>query len=198
MGINIGSIMNLNPPTLKGGFYLERYLLIMGQRIIRLTEADLRNIVRKVIVEKFKISKDERIKLTDNENFSLVLPLTTEAACKYGANTKWCVSGQENNKFTSYQKMCHTVGMVIIKDPKIQEVLNGSKFALNVWHKYIEFYDVLNRPINRQKLVELSKEYNFTDDLRDVIRDFIDYHNSICDNKIGEDYLLKLFSSVNL
>ena len=63
------------------------------KKIIRLKESDLVKIVKKVINEGFKISKDERLILSDTENFLQVLPLTETASCKYGASTKWCVTG---------------------------------------------------------------------------------------------------------
>ena len=60
---------------------------------------DLIKIVKKVINEGIKVSKDERIKLTNNKSFLQVIPLTIDASCKYGATTKWCVSGKERNVF---------------------------------------------------------------------------------------------------
>jgi hypothetical protein len=73
------------------------------KKVIRITESDLIKLVKKSINEGIKISKDERIKLADNKNFLLVIPLSTDAACKYGASTKWCVSGKERNAFKDYQ-----------------------------------------------------------------------------------------------
>jgi len=168
------------------------------KKVIRITESDLIKLVKKSINEGIKISKDERIKLADNKNFLLVIPLSTDAACKYGASTKWCVSGREGNAFKNYQKDCHTVGMIMIKDPKIQEVLNGSKFALNVWNGYIEIHNELNRQIIGEELVNLAKEYDFVDDLKDVVTDFVNYHNNVCNDevKVKQDFLLREFPSL--
>lgn len=47
---------------------------------------------------------DERIKLIDNDEILAVVPLTVEASCKYGANTKWCTAARGNNHFKSYEK----------------------------------------------------------------------------------------------
>ena len=49
----------------------------------------IRNMMGLVNESKYKISKDERIVLSDTDNFLQVLPLTKTESCKYGANTKW-------------------------------------------------------------------------------------------------------------
>lgn len=158
---------------------------------------DLIKIVKKVINEGIKVSKDERIKLTNNKSFLQVIPLTINASCKYGATTKWCVSGKERNVFKDYQERCHTVGMIMIKDPKIQQVLNGSKFALNVYNGHIEIHNELGRAIGYSDMDEFSKEYNFTDDLRDVITDFVNYHDNVCpDKKVFKGHAYKMFPSL--
>ena len=46
------------------------------RKVIRLTESELIGLVRQVINEtKYKISKDERIVISDTENFLQVVPL---------------------------------------------------------------------------------------------------------------------------
>jgi hypothetical protein len=158
----------------------------MGKKIIRLSESNLVKTIKKVISERIKVNKDERIKLTNNEKFLLVIPLTERSSCKYGSSTKWCVSGKENNKFGTYKKMCHTVGMIMIKDPIIQESLETSKFAINVWGNNIEIYNELNKPI--MNFGKILRENGFENEIREVFNDFINYHNSICDNKVKDDY----------
>ena len=156
------------------------------KKIIRLTESDLVKIINKVISEDIRIDKDERIKLTNNDKFLLVIPLTEKASCKYGGRTKWCVSGKEDNKFDAYKNMCYTVGMVMIKDPSIQSLMGTSKFAINVWGNNIEIHNDLNKPI--MNFGRILKENGFENEVREVFNDFINYHNGICDNKIKDDY----------
>jgi hypothetical protein len=152
----------------------------------KLSESNLVKTIKKVISERIKVNKDERIKLTNNEKFLLIIPLTERSSCKYGSSTKWCVSGKENNKFGTYKKMCHTVGMIMIKDPIIQESLETSKFAINVWGNNIEIYNELNKPI--MNFGKILRENGFENEMREVFNDFINYHNSICDNKVKDDY----------
>tara|TARA_R110000787_G_scaffold276243_1_gene385146 strand:+ start:1102 stop:1683 length:582 start_codon:yes stop_codon:yes gene_type:complete len=170
------------------------------KRIIRLTESDLVKIVHRVINEGIKISKDERIKLIDNKNFLLVIPLTNDASCKYGATTKWCVSTKNSStSFNSYKDRCNTIGMVMIKDPKIQQIIGSTKIALNSWGRYVEIHNDINRGLQPSELDVLSNEYGFVDDLMEVVKSFVDYHHSVCENIENEIYgsfLLKSFPSL--
>jgi hypothetical protein len=158
-------------------------------KVVRLSESDIVRLVKRIINEDIKIDKDERIKLTNNEKFLLVIPLTERSSCKYGATTKWCVSSKERNVFQKYKDGCRTVGMVMIKDPNVQSLLDTSKFAINVWGNNLEIHNDLDRYI--MKLHKISSENGFENELRDVFRDFIIYHNGICDNKISYDYFDK-------
>jgi hypothetical protein len=51
--------------------------------------------------EKLDISKDA-IKVADNSLWTVIIPLTAQASCKYGANTKWCTAGKLDNRFNAY------------------------------------------------------------------------------------------------
>jgi len=44
-----------------------------------------------------RVSKGERIQIYRDKDYVIVLPLTFEASCKYGANTKWCTSALSND-----------------------------------------------------------------------------------------------------
>jgi hypothetical protein len=47
------------------------------------------------------MKKQSRI-ITDNEEFSIVVPMTQEASCYFGRNTRWCTASREDNMFDSY------------------------------------------------------------------------------------------------
>ena len=40
----------------------------------------------------------------EDSEWKIVIPLTEEASCIYGANTKWCTAGRESNMFDYYNK----------------------------------------------------------------------------------------------
>ena len=146
------------------------------KKIIRLKESDLVKIVKKVINEGFKISKDERLILSDTENFLQVLPLTETASCKYGASTKWCVTGDFSggNRFKDYKSKGWDVSMVMIKNPEIREVFNTSKFAFNIYNnKFLEIHN--DRSHYLDNLEEKSKEFGIEDEVKGLVDDYINF-----------------------
>jgi hypothetical protein len=82
----------------------------------------------KVLIEKYKIGEDERLKLIENEDYLLVAPLTRTASCKYGAGTKWCVTQKKEDTFERHYGM-GTLAFLMIKNPEIQKKMNNTKFA---------------------------------------------------------------------
>ena len=146
------------------------------KKIIRLKESDLVKIVEKVINEGFKISKDERLILSDTENFLQVLPLTETASCKYGASTKWCVTGDFSggNRFKDYKSNGWDVSMVMIKNPEIREVFNTGKFAFNIYsNKFLEIHNDRSRYLDN--LEEKSKELGIEDEVKGLVDDYINF-----------------------
>jgi len=48
--------------------------------------------------------KKEGLKLTDNEYWTLIVPLTHRASCSYGSGTRWCTtSNSSDTQFNKYQ-----------------------------------------------------------------------------------------------
>jgi hypothetical protein len=52
--------------------------------------------------------------------------------------------------------------------------------------------------LQEKNLVNLAKEYDFVDDLKDVVTDFVNYHNNVCNDevKVKQDFLLRIFPSL--
>jgi len=59
---------------------------------------DLVNVVdeARAKAEEKRISKQAK-KVFENDDVVVYAPMTTEAACKYGAGSKWCIAGRSNN-----------------------------------------------------------------------------------------------------
>ena len=79
--------------------------------------------------KKPKFDKKSVDKIYEDNNFLLIQPKTKDAAIKYGKETKWCISGLEDNKFDEY----HEKGLIyIIFDKWRQKQADGksSKFAI--------------------------------------------------------------------
>ena len=129
-----------------------------------------------IISEAYKIGKDERLVLSDTENFLQVVPLTQLASCKYGSNTKWCVSGRdgEKNIFTFYKDRGWDVSMVMIKKPEIQEIFKTKKFAFNIYNNSLE----IHKDDGRYMVMEIKKyaeEAGVYNEVKSLIEDYVKY-----------------------
>jgi hypothetical protein len=49
-----------------------------------------------------KVDDSESVKLVDNDELSVVKPLTHQSSCKYGSGTKWCTTHQDSKYFDDY------------------------------------------------------------------------------------------------
>lgn len=138
-----------------------------------------------------KVGNNERIKLTNNKDFLLVIPLTKQASCKYGATTKWCVSGKENNVFDIYsnpdKKNCKTLAMVMIKNPNVQDIFGTKKFAINLYNNHMEIHGDNGRYLTN--LSDKVVEAGVIDEIKEVFNDYKNYHNSQCENKLDDNFI---------
>ena len=88
----------------------------------------------------------------EDQNWIVVIPRTEDASCKYGAGTKWCTSGEENNQYKNYTRSGITLYYIISKDlPKKDRLYkmavavgpNGGKECFDSRDKGMQFKDVL-------------------------------------------------------
>ena len=135
----------------------------------------IRNMMGLVNESKYKISKDERIVLSDTDNFLQVLPLTKTASCKYGANTKWCVTGDdERNRFQQYKDRGSDVSMVMIKNPEIVSYFDTGKFAFNIYDgRYLEIHN--DKSLYFYDLEKMSKELGIEYEVKGLVDDYINF-----------------------
>ena len=83
-----------------------------------------------LVTEKFKVEPKEYEKLYDTEDYLLVAPLTHNASCKYGANTKWCTTNRDSDEMFDEHIVGGTLVYLIIKNSELAERLNNTKFGL--------------------------------------------------------------------
>ena len=133
-----------------------------------ITESQL----KKLLNEKYKISADERLVLSNTPNFLQILPITQTAACKYGSATKWCVSGDEKNNFQFYKDRGWDVSMIMVKNPEIQEKLKTKKFAFNIYNGRVEIHNDRGLYFD---LARLSEEAGVFDEVKSVWDDYINF-----------------------
>jgi hypothetical protein len=91
--------------------------------------------------------------LFENNNFLVIRPLTIDASCYYGANTKWCTAAtaEGKNKFEQYT----STGMLYY-------IISKKPLAVKTWDKvavYVDdyyggevFYDTLNLTLSKKQI----------------------------------------------
>lgn len=91
-------------------------------------------ILKKVLIEKFKVGGDEYDKIYEDDKFVLVVPYTHDASCKYGAGTKWCTTGRDEKGQEWFNKHFDSgsLGYLIIKDRELANRIGSTKFGLYV------------------------------------------------------------------
>lgn len=100
-------------------FYLNKFRELSNRHMISGPEKDITTWIRhgfdkfkafvaeksQVISNKHKKSSlkmNGAVEIAEYPNWIVIAPLTAKASCQYGAGTKWCTSGRENNKFDDY------------------------------------------------------------------------------------------------
>ena len=83
-----------------------------------------------LILEKYKVPKNEYLKLHEDSDVVLVIPMSHLASCKYGANTKWCTTNRNDDEMFDEHYVSGVLGYIIIKNKELAEKLHGQKFAL--------------------------------------------------------------------
>ena len=84
---------------------------------------------RTYTTDEVKKAKNESKKLYEDQKYLIVQPMTHQASCVYGAETKWCVSSRDSSKyFDDYTKNSKFVYVINKKGTNIR----NSKFALRI------------------------------------------------------------------
>ena len=142
---------------------------------------------KKVITEKFKVEPNEYNKLFDENDFLLVVPYTHDASCKYGANTKWCTTSEDDTMFKKHNRM-GSLGYLIVKDKDLQKKLGSEKFGLYMnkpganflGGNYpgpdgLIFYDERNDILTPSQIMNLFDRYDLYGRFMTIIRKFVTY-----------------------
>lgn len=142
---------------------------------------------KKVLTEKFKVESHEYNKLFDDKNFLLVIPLTHDASCKYGANTKWCTTSTDDTMFKKHNRM-GSLGYLIVKNKDLQEKLGSEKFGIYMnkpGENYLGgnypgpdgliFYDERNDILTSNQIMNLFDRYDLYGEFMTIIQKFVTY-----------------------
>jgi hypothetical protein len=127
-----------------------------------------------------KKSRRDADKVFENNRAIIIIPNTFEASCKYGAHTKWCVSGNIKKHWNSYTKRGIKFYFIIpkIDDHKYAVAVYPNGTAKEVWNE-------LDEPISLSEFDKILTYYG--------IKKNFDFSNKISWN----DWLKKHKHTIN-
>jgi hypothetical protein len=109
--------------------------------------------ITKITKKELELSGVE--KLYEDDKYVLVRPKNKEASCKYGSNTKWCISSNTNNYFDNYSDG----NLFFFVIDKLREPISGKKKSKNYFKIAIQ-YSPTTSDDWRQKEVFLRNSKN--------------------------------------
>src|SRR3990167_7132086 len=89
--------------------------------------------------EEIKIAKQDAEKIYEDERFLVIFPKTKEASCKYGKDTRWCISATESENYF-YQYLIDNNGIFYFIIDKARDKRNPL-YKLALFYKRDEQYN---------------------------------------------------------
>jgi hypothetical protein len=158
--------------------------------------SDVKTLENIVFQAKNTISNQQikkQIKTTENkliyqdDRFLVVEPLTTNAACYFGKDTKWCISAKEKNQFENYKAQGAKIAIIIDKqkikrDPLAKIAIAHVEFEniddSNLWDRY-EIYD------SADKIKTIEELWNFLP--QNILQTINNFYGKILPHNKQED-----------
>ena len=152
-----------------------------------------------ILDEKFKVEPKEYDDLYRDDDYVFVSPLTHNASCKYGANTKWCTTNRDDDEMFDEHIIGGVLVYLIIRNEELAEKLGNRKFALyRGWGEgpgRMLVYDELNNEFTNgeqwlsnefEKIGRESDYYN----LINIFNKYYDFMNKPSE-RVGKSFKLK-------
>src|SRR3990167_5870791 len=129
--------------------------------------------------EEIKIAKQDAEKIYEDERYLVVFPKTKEASCKYGMDTRWCISATESeNAF--YQKLVENNSVFYFIIDKARDVRSDPLGKVALQYKRDEQYNASLESVWIANDNQLSLEQAFSSieskEVREKIRAAIKKH----------------------
>jgi hypothetical protein len=133
--------------------------------------------------ESKKIQGAERI--FEDNTFLVIKPKTLEASCKYGSNTKWCVTQRGTDYFSKYTKGGQELYFIINKSKSTNK--NYSKIAIHFDNDgYMKYWDAQDSPMGQREIDVL--EYAFPELIDSVKQDYDKNRGSRTEKLLSETF----------
>lgn len=97
-------------------------------------------------------------KIYEDDKFLVIKPKTEAASCKYGSNTKWCVTSKNSGHFERYTSGRQGLYFIINKTNSTNK--NYSKVAIHFDNDgYPKYWDSQDSPMNEREVAVLEYAY---------------------------------------
>lgn len=127
----------------------------------------------------------------EDNMFLVIKPKTEQASCKYGSNTKWCVTSKGSGHFGRYTSGRQALYFIINKANSTNK--SYSKVAIHFDDEgFMRYWDSQDSPMSQREIDVF--EYAFPEMIESIKSDYKDYAGSMTDrflietfDKVGEN-----------
>lgn len=135
--------------------------------------------------EKEKELESQSKKIYEKGDFVVIQPKTEEASCKYGSNTKWCVTSKGSGHFGRYTAGRQRLYFIINKAKSTNK--NYSKVAIHFDDGgNIRYWDAQDSPMSQREIDVF--EYAFPEMIEAIKSDYKAYAGSMTDKFLTESF----------
>ena len=135
--------------------------------------------------EKEKELEKSADKIYEDNKFVVIKPKTEEASCKYGSNTKWCVTSKGSGHFGRYTSGRQLLYFIINKAKSTNK--NYSKVALHFDDGgNIRYWDTQDSPMSQREIDVF--EYAFPEMIESIKNDYKVFAGSMTDKFLTESF----------
>ena len=148
------------------------------------------NELEKVILFIRSKNKDKELegqakKIYEKGDFVVIQPKTEQASCKYGSNTKWCVTSKDSGHFSRYTSGRQGLYFIINKAKSTNK--NYSKVAIHFDDGgNIRYWDAQDSPMSQREMDIF--EYAFPEMIESIKNDYKLYAGSMTDKFLTESF----------
>ena len=148
------------------------------------------NELEKVILYIREKNKDKELekqadKIYEDDKFLVIKPKTEQSSCKYGSNTKWCVTSKGTGHFDRYTSGRQALYFIINKAKSTNA--NYSKVAIHFDDSgEMRYWDTQDSPLSQRE--KDIFEYAFPEMIESIKNDYKLYAGSMTDKFLTESF----------
>ena len=141
------------------------------------------NFVR--VKNKDKELEGQAKKIYEKGDFVVIQPKTEQASCKYGSNTKWCVTSKNSGHFGRYTAGRQGLYFIINKTKSTNK--NYSKIAIHFNDEgFMRYWDAQDSPMSQREIDVF--EYAFPEMIEAIKDDYKEYAGSMTDKFLTQTF----------